>query len=351
MVTNETADESDGFPWLTVILTTITAVASTAITVVAALSAASRWWLKDIRQELLELRKGEREEHRDVWTVHHGLYQTRIHAAYEALGREPEGDRQERLRTRHRDAVDEYLDLLDRAVKFPEIIDPSLSDKPEYVDFLRGRLEEAVPGGLITKERKPSPEERDDLQEILKRLERLASTSESADDYILRGNAYYKAGLYDEALAALSRALGLRSDDPDTLWSRGATLDALERYEDALADYNRALELRPDHMETLNNRGNTLSHLGRYDDALADFTRAFQLHPNHPTILYNRSCLYSLWQKPDEAFEDLGRAIEGDAKYRDMARTDEDLDNIRSDPRFRELVGEDGPPSEDSAGS
>ncbi len=116
---------------------------------------------------------------------------------------------------------------------------------------------------------------------------------------------------------------------------------ALEQYDDALADYNRALELRPDYPAALNNRGIINSEMERYDEALADFNRALELRPDFPEALYNLACLFSLTDRPDEAIYNLEKAIGFDQKYRKMAATDSDFDNIRDDPRFQKLIEED----------
>ncbi len=188
------------------------------------------------------------------------------------------------------------------------------------------------------------------LEELLAASKNLSANLLSADEYRIRGNSYYQAAQYDDAVADYSRSLDLRPDDADTLMNRGVTLRNLERYDDSLADYNHALELRPDDATTLMNRGVTLRHLERYDGSLADYNHALELRPGHANTLYNRACVYSLWNKADQAVADLGRAIDGDTKYRAMARTDSDFDNIRSDPRFQELVKEETPPAEDVDG-
>ena len=81
----------------------------------------------------------------------------------------------------------------------------------------------------------------------------------------------------------------------------------------------------------------------RDEEALASYDRALELRPDFPNALYNRACLLSLQQKSVEALEDLRRAIDGDAKYRGMAREDDDFANIRDAPRFKKLVGEEAP--------
>ena len=164
----------------------------------------------------------------------------------------------------------------------------------------------------------------------------------SADDAMLlnnRGAIYDNLGKYDLALGDYNRSLGLRPDDPDTLNNRGSTYDNLGKYDLALADYNRSLGLRPDDPATLNNRGVTYAHLGKYDLALGDYNRSLGLRPDHPATLYNLACLFSLGNRPDEAMVYLERAIHKDVKYRAMAQKDEDFANIRDDPRFRRLVG------------
>ena len=105
----------------------------------------------------------------------------------------------------------------------------------------------------------------------------------------------------------------------------------------------RLLRLRPGGPGGLGTRGQFLLELGRHDDALIDLNRSLEQQPDDPGVIYNRACVNALMNQPDEAIGDLRQAIAGDAKYREMARTDSDFDNIRDDPRFQELVGEDEP--------
>jgi tetratricopeptide (TPR) repeat protein len=156
-----------------------------------------------------------------------------------------------------------------------------------------------------------------------------------------RGNTYHELEKYDEALADYNRSLELRPDDPSTLYNRGNTYNKLEKYDEALADFNRSLELRPDDPSTLNNRGITYTKLKKYDEALADFNRSLELRPDHPSTLYNLACLLSLWGKPNDALTYLKKAIDKDKQCQEDAKTDKDFDNIKDDPRFKKLVGED----------
>ena len=184
------------------------------------------------------------------------------------------------------------------------------------------------------------PELSEKLRSLEEKLEDIRGLGfiTDANTAFLRGNYFANQGRYEEALACYNWYLELKPDHPDALYNRGTTYARLERYEEALADYTRALELRPDHPETLNNRGITYAKLERYEEALADYNRALELKPDDTSTLFNLACLFSLWRKNDDALHNLEKAIYLDNKYREMAKTDKDFDNIRDDPRFKKLM-------------
>jgi tetratricopeptide (TPR) repeat protein len=153
-----------------------------------------------------------------------------------------------------------------------------------------------------------------------------------------RGTAYDELGMYEEALADYNKSLELRPDHATTLCNRGTIYARLGRHEEALADYNKSLELRPDYPTTLYDRGITYARLGRHEEALADCIRSLELKPDDPAILYNLACLFALRRNTKDAVAYLEEAIEKNEKYRQMAKTDEDFDNIREDVRFKKLV-------------
>jgi hypothetical protein len=57
-------------------------------------------------------------------------------------------------------------------------------------------------------------------------------------------------------------------------------------------------------------------------------------HPDHPSLHYNLACYASLARDTERAIAHLRRAFDGDPRTREWAATDEDLDPIRSDPRY-----------------
>jgi tetratricopeptide (TPR) repeat protein len=78
---------------------------------------------------------------------------------------------------------------------------------------------------------------------------------------------------------------------------------------------------------------------GRYDEAEALVRDGLELYPDNPPLLYNLARLAALRGRPEQAFEHLRSAVENQPRIREYASTDTDLDSLRSDPRFSEVVG------------
>ena len=100
------------------------------------------------------------------------------------------------------------------------------------------------------------------------------------------------------------------------------------------------LARRPDYVDVLRIMGNNLTLKGRYAQGLQIDKRLVQLRPNDPLAHYNLACSYALLRRPDQALKMLRRAVE--LGYRDFRymREDRDLESVRQDPRFRQLLRE-----------
>jgi tetratricopeptide (TPR) repeat protein len=80
-------------------------------------------------------------------------------------------------------------------------------------------------------------------------------------------------------------------------------------------------------------------YAGDYEAALDVLRASLEQYPGNSTILFNVACCESLLGRTDDALEHLAEAVE-DERMRKLATTDTDLDAIRADPRFAELVPE-----------
>ncbi|MGE3809727.1 MAG: hypothetical protein AB7K24_34100 [Gemmataceae bacterium] len=102
--------------------------------------------------------------------------------------------------------------------------------------------------------------------------------------------------------------------------------------------FNGILENNPDYVDVLRVMGNNLTLKGRYQQGLQVDKRLVDLRPHDPLSHYNLACSYALTNRPDQALTVLRQAVE--LGYRDFRfmREDHDLDSIRTDPRYRELL-------------
>jgi hypothetical protein len=57
-------------------------------------------------------------------------------------------------------------------------------------------------------------------------------------------------------------------------------------------------------------------------------------------VLFNLACCESLCGRTREALGHLRQAVEMSEEFRRSAKTDSDLDPIRDDPEFRQLIGD-----------
>jgi tetratricopeptide (TPR) repeat protein len=75
---------------------------------------------------------------------------------------------------------------------------------------------------------------------------------------------------------------------------------------------------------------------GKYDDAINNY---LILAPNkNPTVLYNLACIYSLTDNKTEALKYLEEAVNNGFNQLSAVRTDNDLNNIRNEKKFEEIV-------------
>ena len=77
---------------------------------------------------------------------------------------------------------------------------------------------------------------------------------------------------------------------------------------------------------------------GDYETALERIQQVLKREPNDVLALFNSACFEARLGRTDDALEHLRLAIKADERAIENARSDEDFDSIREDPRFSELV-------------
>jgi len=131
----------------------------------------------------------------------------------------------------------------------------------------------------------------------------------------------------EEALSMPRLRIGNLLRKPDLeAWKKVAT--GFEEYASAHEESGRALF----------NAGYARLYSGDEAKSAEHFARALALGYRKPATLYNLACAEARQGHVDTAFEWLTKALDAGFDAKGMLRSDGDLDNLRSDPRFRDLV-------------
>jgi len=121
----------------------------------------------------------------------------------------------------------------------------------------------------------------------------------------------------------------------DKVLYRSARREAWREVEKHFEDYTRT---HPKSGRALFNLGYARIQGDRAEEAAEAFRRALELGYRKPTAMYNLACAYSLMDRKDEAFRWLFQALDAGFGGHGMLRSDDDLDNLRGDARFRQAL-------------
>jgi tetratricopeptide (TPR) repeat protein len=84
---------------------------------------------------------------------------------------------------------------------------------------------------------------------------------------------------------------------------------------------------------------NPLYEAGKYAEAADRGREVIEANPEYADVIYNVACCESLAGRTADAIEHLRLAIDRSERFRSFAAGDSDLDAIRDQPAFKELVG------------
>jgi tetratricopeptide (TPR) repeat protein len=102
------------------------------------------------------------------------------------------------------------------------------------------------------------------------------------------GQAWMEANQAENAAAAQSRALALKTDDPDLWVDRGLSYAALRLWPRAISDFERALQLQAGNVDARVLLAAAWRNAGDPTRALAEADRALRSSPDHSGALLER---------------------------------------------------------------
>lgn len=102
--------------------------------------------------------------------------------------------------------------------------------------------------------------------------------------------------------------------------------------------YEMITKSEPTNGLALSRLGFAQGNLQQYDQAAGAYEKALGLKFRPPNTMYNLACVYSRKGDRDKAVQWLERALAAGFENRALLQTDSDLNNLREDARFKQLL-------------
>jgi TolB-like protein len=210
-------------------------------------------------------------------------------------------------------------------------------------------------------------------------LKALMYDSNSADAYAALSLSYYFRQMYEEAISAGKKAIELAPDNFLPYWIVGRIAYSMSDYAEAQLLFDRTISMQPDFYAAYSDQKLTYNALGKPEEAarivrglleqlpsyllrypedgrarmiyainLAEVNKveeakregkvAMEQSTGDPLMLYNGACLFAQLGDIPGSIKALKDAIAAGHENFDWVKRDSDLDPIRSDPEYIELM-------------
>jgi adenylate cyclase len=203
--------------------------------------------------------------------------------------------------------------------------------------------------------------------------------SNLSEAYAALGLAYYYQEKYDEALTAINKSIELDPNNFFGYWILGRLYFTTERENEAIEPLEKVIALNPDFytafgdlrmvyerlgktdkVEETKNKSLLLfprylaehpddarAHLfyafdlakvGKIEEAKKETAAALELSPNDAVMYYNAACFYTSINEKRKAIDSLKQAFSAGFNQVVWIQRDPDLDAIRDEPEYIELM-------------
>jgi tetratricopeptide (TPR) repeat protein len=173
-------------------------------------------------------------------------------------------------------------------------------------------------------------------------IQQFQKALESRPDFTKAENNLKRAlAIQKEIETEISRLKGLLRDNPENFelhFQLGNLYFRKGEQHQAIKQYKRTLQLNRKFVPALNNLALVTAANQEYYKALTIFSDVLKYHPNDAETHYNIACMYSRLKQVDKSIKWLKKAIDKGYANWENIKKDGDLDNIRDDKAYKELI-------------
>ncbi len=154
----------------------------------------------------------------------------------------------------------------------------------------------------------------------------------------LLGQSLYFARQYDRAIEQLRTTIELLGNQWWLHELLGWAYEAKALLPQAIAEFQKARQIEPNIAEPLASLGRAYALSGRVEEARRVLAQLQELSDRIHVPPYNIATIYAALGEKDRAIAELEKAYQERSWYLVWLGLDPQLDNLRSDPRFQDLV-------------
>lgn len=206
------------------------------------------------------------------------------------------------------------------------------------LNFPSGLSQESEENGDAASENVQMAERESDREEE-KLTKQIELNPRSASTWEALGTLYKSTGRYDEAQQAFEQAISIAPSNVSYYHNLGLIYSAIGESKDAFNTFQKVLELDSNHSLTHASLGGYYKKIGLDDLAQKHIGKAMK-HIYESENEYNRACLDAICGNKDQAIDLLRVALENEQTYVNWVLHDPDLDGLRDDDRFKQLISE-----------
>ena len=167
----------------------------------------------------------------------------------------------------------------------------------------------------------------------------------SYDAYYYYARLCFARGHMEQSAELFLKASEIRREDFQSILLLGQVYRVLgndDKTHDAFVEgvkrLRRFVQLNPDDIRALSFGAGSLLEVGDKEEAFQWMNRALELDPNNAGVLINGSCLFAKAGDKERALDVLEQAVNLGYGKKDWMENDPDYDDIRDEPRFKELM-------------
>ncbi|GAM67935.1 TPR repeat containing protein [Vibrio sp. JCM 19236] len=119
------------------------------------------------------------------------------------------------------------------------------------------------------------------------------------------------------------------------LWMRAQNAPTPEQ---KITTYDEILKIRPGDLEALAHKADAAMEMREYHWAMSICNRVLEVDDKNAHALYQRACAYARLGVENQAIYDLQQAIESSASMRELMVDEPDLESLRGNEKFDEMI-------------